>query len=62
MNTPCKDCTERKYMCHSHCEGYKDWKKRLQEIKDSEKPIKQANQMSYDNHIRICKRMRDRRR
>lgn len=26
MIAPCKDCVDRKLLCHGHCEKYQTWK------------------------------------
>lgn len=31
-NCPCKDCEKRTMNCHGSCEGYKEYRKKLDEI------------------------------
>lgn len=33
---PCKDCEDRYPGCHDRCEGYKAWKKKLEEKNKAE--------------------------
>ena len=30
---PCRDCFDRKLLCHSSCRRYQDWKKEYEEAK-----------------------------
>ncbi len=60
--TPCKNCTERMRMCHARCEKYANYKKRLHERKDAENHIKQANQASYETHLRLSDRVQAKKR
>lgn len=30
---PCRDCFDRKLLCHSQCEKYQSWKKEYKEAK-----------------------------
>ena len=34
MQAPCKDCPDRKYMCHSTCEKYIAYDKYRKEIRE----------------------------
>ena len=30
MSCPCRECSDRKQLCHGSCERYKGWKKSLE--------------------------------
>ena len=45
LNSPCKDCPDRHYLCHSECEKYLEFKKQNDALR--EKRMKQ-NQLDYD--------------
>lgn len=32
-DSPCKDCSERSYNCHSSCERYRQYKDKLEETR-----------------------------
>lgn len=32
--SPCKDCTNRDFLCHSDCTSYKEYKGKIQAIKE----------------------------
>ena len=34
INSPCKDCTDREIGCHSICENYKYFRRKLDEYKN----------------------------
>lgn len=33
VDAPCKDCTDRKPLCHSTCEKYAEYKKKANKIR-----------------------------
>ena len=37
MVCPCKDCKERFPACHSHCNRYKEWRAKLDKLKEENK-------------------------
>lgn len=49
---PCKGCPDRRTACHDSCDGYKEWKRRLDEVnkrrKEYEaKPFVRYNPYNY---------------
>lgn len=42
MKAPCKDCTRRKFLCHSQCEVYKGFKAKLAEISEAKQKLSAA--------------------
>ena len=37
MTNPCKDCGERRVLCHSECQRFAEWKLEQHEKKSAEK-------------------------
>jgi hypothetical protein len=31
---PCRDCERRKFLCHSNCKEYQDWKTGYETVRD----------------------------
>ena len=58
IKSPCKDCPDRRVLCHSECEKYIAYRKRLDEL--NEKLARESWLDSYDDivHRRIAKRQR----
>lgn len=42
MKAPCKDCDRRKFLCHSQCEKYKEFKKQLAEVAEARMKLNAA--------------------
>ena len=32
---PCRDCGRRKFLCHSNCKEYQDWKNEYETVRDA---------------------------
>ena len=54
---PCLGCWERKLFCHSRCELYKEWKKRI----ETEARARQKERDSWNNPERPVKYTRRKR-
>lgn len=39
MKAPCKDCLQRKFLCHGQCEKYKEFKKKLAEVAEAKQKL-----------------------
>lgn len=42
MKAPCKDCDRRKFLCHSQCEKYKEFKNKLAEVAEAKMKLNAA--------------------
>ena len=36
MNGPCKDCRDRKLLCHGSCKKYQDFKAKLERLREAQ--------------------------
>ena len=45
---PCKDCTDRHTACHDSCGGYKEWKRRLDEVNKRRKEYEAKPFVKYN--------------
>lgn len=39
MKAPCKDCLQRKFLCHGQCKEYKEFKQKLAEASEAKKKL-----------------------
>ena len=47
---PCKDCTDRKLLCHGSCKKYQEWKKEIDEQNTIRQKEKEKIENSYSVH------------
>lgn len=52
LNAPCKDCTARAHNCHSSCEAYKTYKRRLDEQNEKRRRKKKEETDIWVTHTR----------
>ena len=63
MTAPCKDCFDRKLLCHSSCERYKAWRAELDRLSAERQREKAATpQLCWNVVKQIYREMRGRRR
>ena len=55
---PCKECTDRKLMCHCSCEAYKAWKAEREEMLKVKQESQQLKQLSRDHELKYRKNIR----
>ena len=55
MKSPCKDCCERCYKCHSNCERYLKFRAELDETNE-QKRSEDFNNYYYEKYRRIQRR------
>ena len=58
MKCPCKECTDRKLLCHGSCDEYKAWKEYREEINKKRLADKELKQLSRDHEIKYRKNLR----
>lgn len=58
---PCKDCEERYYGCHSHCQEYITWSKKRQEKLCQAQRDQNVKNYIYDTAAKRRRRKNDRR-
>lgn len=46
-NSPCKNCTNRQLHCHSQCEAYADYKRKLEIAREEENKRAEENNFNY---------------
>lgn len=42
MTAPCKDCDKRHSGCHSQCEKYRDWRKKMDDAMEKRQKAREA--------------------
>jgi len=50
MKCPCKDCFDRKLLCHSQCKKYQTWKAELAKMKAA-KEAADANAITVPENV-----------
>ena len=61
VNPPCKNCQERKMLCHSSCEKYLEYKKKNDALKEKIYEAKRVENLAREaEHNRVQKIMRRR--
>lgn len=56
---PCRDCSERKYLCHSSCDKYIDFKKYKDNIAEKRKEEANAKNASIESVYRFYKSVKN---
>ena len=59
---PCKDCLKRKFLCHSMCPEYQQWKKERDEMMAKKEPagftINEENKRKYWRNLKRERKQR----
>ena len=59
---PCKDCFKRKFLCHSMCPEYQQWKKERDDMMAKREPagftINEANKRKYWRNLKRERKQR----
>lgn len=58
-NAPCYTCIKRCLLCHSHCEEYAAWQKRMKEISQKPKVEVDLGALAVEQKARIRREQRD---
>lgn len=55
MNAPCKDCQDRKHLCHSTCERYAEYAKDREKERNERARKQKVSDFIYKsvNHVQI---------
>ena len=60
MTCPCRGCTDRKFLCHSQCGRYQEWKREYEETKMNRQEYVSISEQSKRRHWRSLKTSRRR--
>lgn len=60
-NSPCKNCTKRQLHCHSQCEAYADYKRKLEIAREEENKRVEENNFNFAERRAVRKIMRSKR-
>lgn len=58
MNAPCKDCPDRRELCHSLCEKYKEFVKEREEIREARRLDLDIQHFAHFNYEKKAARRR----
>ena len=54
--SPCCGCDHRAEACHGHCEAYREWSQRRQEIAEKRRQVKRVEGFTLEQGARWRKR------
>lgn len=60
-NSPCKNCPKRQLHCHSQCEAYAEYKRKLEIAREEENKRAEENNFNFAERRAVRKIMRNKR-